>query len=253
MRLIQFGSEPVLEDDYNRYLWDGAVVAAGVNPYSVAPRDVDDKSRSDRGLADLKSQAGTVFERINYPEYRTVYPPVAQAGFWLSHLIAPFSLDGWRAVLLVVELAILGLLVAALMQLGRSPLWASLYWWNPLVIKETANSAHMEPLLVLPLMIAVVLALRGRTLATSAMLTIAAGVKLWPMLLNAVVLRQLMRRPAVLAAALITSVAILAAIAWPILAAGLGDDSGFIAYAQKWRASSASLPGERVGGAAHYT
>ena len=30
-------------------------------------------------------------------------------------------------------------------------------------------------------------------------------------------------------------------IAWPVLQAGLGSDSGFVAYAQKWRASSASF------------
>ena len=51
MRLLQFGSEPVLEDDYNRYLWDGAVVAAGINPYSVAPQDVLVESGSDQALA----------------------------------------------------------------------------------------------------------------------------------------------------------------------------------------------------------
>ncbi len=28
----------MLEDDYQRYLWDGAVTAAGANPYAVSPQ-----------------------------------------------------------------------------------------------------------------------------------------------------------------------------------------------------------------------
>ena len=37
MRLAMLPSTPILEDDFHRYLWDGAVVARGVNPYAHAP------------------------------------------------------------------------------------------------------------------------------------------------------------------------------------------------------------------------
>ena len=37
LRLIMIPSVPALEDDVYRYLWDGAVVATGHNPYAVAP------------------------------------------------------------------------------------------------------------------------------------------------------------------------------------------------------------------------
>ena len=37
-RAILFASEPVLEDDYQRYLWDGAVTAQGLNPMRSRPR-----------------------------------------------------------------------------------------------------------------------------------------------------------------------------------------------------------------------
>ena len=33
MRLLLFGTNPILEIDYYRYLWDGAVLAQGFNPY----------------------------------------------------------------------------------------------------------------------------------------------------------------------------------------------------------------------------
>ena len=38
-RLMMFASEPVLEDDWHRYLWDGASVASGVDPYKFAPAE----------------------------------------------------------------------------------------------------------------------------------------------------------------------------------------------------------------------
>jgi len=38
LRLSFFGSQPIYENDYKRYLWDGAVTATGSNPYEYSPR-----------------------------------------------------------------------------------------------------------------------------------------------------------------------------------------------------------------------
>ena len=35
-------SQPIQEDDVYRYLWDGKVFAAGVNPYEYSPKEIDD-------------------------------------------------------------------------------------------------------------------------------------------------------------------------------------------------------------------
>jgi len=40
LRALIFASTPVLEDDFYRYLWNGAVMAQGVNPYSFSPDEV---------------------------------------------------------------------------------------------------------------------------------------------------------------------------------------------------------------------
>src|SRR5262245_40767899 len=37
MRLVWFGAPAPIEDDFYRYLWDGGVVAAGLDPYRVSP------------------------------------------------------------------------------------------------------------------------------------------------------------------------------------------------------------------------
>ena len=40
LRISMLSSAPILEDDYYRYLWDGAVVVNGLNPYAYSPAEV---------------------------------------------------------------------------------------------------------------------------------------------------------------------------------------------------------------------
>lgn len=40
-RVLLFDSNPIQEIDYARYLWDGAVLANGGNPYQYAPQELD--------------------------------------------------------------------------------------------------------------------------------------------------------------------------------------------------------------------
>ncbi len=173
-RIICCLGEPILEDDYQRYLWDGAVTASGHNPYRYAPSDVV-RGGTSHSLADIADQSGIVLQRIGHGELTTIYPPIAQSAFAAAYLVAPFSLGAWRVVLLVADLATFLLLMRLLTKMGRSQLWVSVYWWNPLVIKHVFNAAHMDALLLPPLLSAVLLAEHRPRLATSAV-GIAMGV-----------------------------------------------------------------------------
>lgn len=241
MRLVLFASEPVLEDDYQRYLWDGAVTAQGLNPYRSAPEKAK-FADGDSPLGRLAIQSGRVLERVNHPELRTLYPPVAQAAFALAYKIAPFSLMAWRTLILLFDIAALGLLVMLLRDVGRSPLWAALYWWNPVVLKELFNSAHMEALLVPLILAALVLAARKRPLLAGASLLLAAGAKIWPALLLPLIWRPLLATPWRAAAACLMALAAAALFAAPLVLAGLDDSSGLVAYAQRWKTNSALFP-----------
>jgi len=110
-RLILIGSVPVLEDDWYRYLWDGAVVATGTDPYAWAPAEAvgegggrDDKSAKETSelscLREIAQEYTPYPQRINYPLVKTIDPPVAQVGFGLAASLKPFSLDAWRLILL---------------------------------------------------------------------------------------------------------------------------------------------------------
>ncbi len=241
LRGLMFATEPVLEDDYHRYLWDGGVTAHGLNPYELAPGDAPNEPE-DSVISDLTRQADVVFERINHPNLKTIYPPVAQAAFALAHWISPWSMTAWRVVCLSGELATLGLLLALLSAVGRSPLWAALYWWNPLIIKEMINSAHMEAVLIPLVLAAVLLAVRQRPLASLFMLGLAIGTKVWPVLLAPLLLRPLLSHPKQLAAGLVMLVGMTALWAAAPIIGGIDETSGFVAYAANWKTNSALFP-----------
>ena len=72
MRLSLLGAEPALSGDIYRYVWDGRVQAAGVNPYRYVPAAPE--------LAHLRDTA--ISPHINRANYAvTIYPPAAQAIF----------------------------------------------------------------------------------------------------------------------------------------------------------------------------
>ena len=242
MRLLMFASEPILEDDYQRYLWDGAVTAHGLNAYEVSPETAKSADPETSVIGGLAIASGDVLDRVNHPELRTVYPPVAQGVFAISHVLGPWSLGTWRALCLLGEMASVALLLLLLRELGRSPLWVALYWWNPLAIKELINSAHLEAILIPVVLGAIVLAIHRRYLLSTFALAVAAGIKLWPVLLLPLIWRPLAERPRALLIAVASTAGLGLALAAPILWAGLDQSSGLVAYAQNWKTNSALFP-----------
>ncbi len=241
MRLILATSQPVLEDDYYRYLWDGAVTAHGENPYGVIPLDVQERDEdiTDTLLA-LGDEAGMVLERVNHPQLGTVYPPVAQAAFALAHAVSPWKLSGLRLLYYALDCAVFALLVALLRQLGRSPLLTVIYWWNPLAAKEIYNSVHMDLLLVPLLLGAVLLALRGRIIWSMLPLALAVATKLWPVLLLLPLLATARHTPRKAGIALIVFLLGSGLLLSPILTiTALKDESGFVAYGSRWEMNDA--------------
>ncbi len=246
-RLMMFSSNPVLEDDWHRYLWDGASVVNGVDPYEFSPAEAslaspfgDEIEFADdpklRRLQTLSQENEVLHSRINYPFLKTIYPPATQAGFGLAHIIAPFNLNGWRAVLLGVDLISFCLIIWALGLFGRSYLWVGLYWWNPVILLEVFNSGHMDGLIIPFLVAALGLAKLDKMGLAVMALAGAAAVKLWPILLAPLLVRKYMfnlRRliPLALLFGLITL-----GLLWPQLRHVFDDpNQGLVAYSEGWR------------------
>jgi hypothetical protein len=239
-RLALFASEPVLEDDYQRYLWDGAVTASGHNPYAMSPKDAPVNGSDD--LHRLLREGGAVVQRINHADLTSVYPPVAQAAFALAYMIKPWSLTAWRSVILLFDLASFAIVLLLLRDVGRSTLWSALYWWNPIVIKELFNSAHMEAVVLPFVLLALWLATRSRHVAAALSLAFAVGAKIWPVYLVPLIVRGRSLGARQFICATVVFGAIVAFWVTPIWLGGLNEQSGFLAYFSSWQTNSALFP-----------
>src|SRR2546428_4471022 len=110
-RTLMLPTPVCLSSDLYRYLWDGRVQLAGVNPYRYAPAASE--------LTHLRD--GEIHSRINRPGARTIYPPAAQWLFALAAALAPGSIVGWRLLLLLFEVATVAMLLVLLLRLGAPP------------------------------------------------------------------------------------------------------------------------------------
>ncbi len=239
MRLVWFGTPAPLEDDFYRYLWDGAVLAHGFDPYRYTPEAALSGDGVPPALHALAVEARDVVVRINFPDLTSIYPGYAQLAFALAYKLAPWSLEGLRGVFLAADMTAALLLVTLLRQLGRSTLWAALYWCNPLVVLAAIGTAHMDALLAPLLLGALLTSGRQQLVRAGALVGLAAGIKVWPVLLAPLLLRKAVAdwRRGWAALALFAAVAGLGFA--PLALHALTSESGLSVYASDWANNNA--------------
>jgi hypothetical protein len=192
LRLLMLLAPPSLSDDIYRYRWDGKVQADGRNPYEAPPAD----SR-------LESLRDGDWSRINYPEIRTIYPPLTQALFAATYGLHG-SLKAFQVAAVAGDLLLIALLAMLLRAFAKPAWWLALYALHPLPIVEFAGSGHFDAWAMAAVLAAILLHVRG--LAALSTLALAAGIllKTWPFVLVPLFLRH---RPRWHLALLIASVA----------------------------------------------
>jgi alpha-1,6-mannosyltransferase len=183
-RLAVLPAPLVLSSDLYRYIWDGRVQAAGINPYLHAP--------AAEALAPLRDEA--IFPAVNRPAAPTIYPPGAQMLFAAVHAVVPDSVTGMKAVMALFDLAAIGLLLVVLRKRGMAPERVLVYAWSPLVVFEVAGSGHAEALMLPFVVLALLGRMDGRPLLAGAALGVAALIKLYPAALVPVLYRGGERR-----------------------------------------------------------
>lgn len=243
LRAIMFVSNPILEDDYYRYLWEGGMVANGYSPYAWAPDDADfyqSNTRAPTELVALAQECGEIHDRVNHSALSTVYPPVAQSTFALSHIIAPWSLTGWRAFLLMIDCATFGFILLILKKIERPLAQSVIYWWNPILIKETFNSAHMDVVIILFITLAILLLIHNRLTLAGIALAFATATKLWPVILTPFFLRHARAlKPERTRALILSAIALLLLMSPLLLSFPPKAHSGFLAYGERWEMNDA--------------
>jgi Glycosyltransferase family 87 len=203
---------PKQSDDLYRYIWDGRVQAAGIDPYAYVPaatqvaglreqflwhRGADHclppANVSKHAAADLV--AGCTL--INRPTVPTIYPPVAEAYFLGVHYLpeADQSTTPIQAATALAAVLTTVLLLFGLGRLGRDVRMAALWSWCPTVALEAGNSAHVDVVAVgfTAAALLVLATAGGRTRPTvlgGALLGLAIATKVTPVLTVPAVLRR---------------------------------------------------------------
>lgn len=179
-RLIVWPSVPIQEVDIYRYVWDGAVSEAGVDPYAYSPLKVRELAGSQaefsvenegmRPLVDeLHQREGLrdVVNKVHYEHLTTLYPPVSQ---WVFHSSAKIAgpdatesqyLRVFKAIMLLFDMATALAVIGLLRRAGMRPQLFVGWWWCPLVIKEFANSGHLDSIAVFLLTLSALLLVIG--------------------------------------------------------------------------------------------
>lgn len=169
---------------------------------------------------------------------RTI-PILITAGLTVQVLLAPDSLFVLKAILTLFDLGT-GLLVVAWLKENRtSPKWSVLYFFNPLLLKEIANSAHLDSIAVFFSVAAGLLLIRSengiRSRSNSSLawgaLALAVGSKLYPICLVPLFLK-LDRRRRWRGLAFFSGVLLLLYL--PVFFAGLAGLNGTEAFARQW-------------------
>jgi hypothetical protein len=142
-RLTLLLCQPSLSDDIYRYIWDGRVLASGINPYLFPPVS--------EHLVPLRDLA--IYPHINHPHLPTLYPPAAQF-FFLAASKLFGSVLGMKLMIVAVDLFVGWVLISLLNLEKKNPKAVLIYLWHPLVLVEGAGMGHMDFFGVAALMLA---------------------------------------------------------------------------------------------------
>lgn len=176
--LLQTLSPIGLSTDYYRYLWQGRVSNAGQDNYALRPRD-----------AGVEYANNQLFERLDWRDATSVYPPLAEMYFRLPAAI--FDHPNLRAINFNIRLALSKLpnvflfIVTGflLYKITRRKLAAFVWLAFPFLQFELINSAHVD-VLSITLLLSAFYALRHNNalarMASGGLVAAAGMVKITP-------------------------------------------------------------------------
>ncbi len=168
MRAVMVPVAPFTTTDVQRYLWDGAVLLAGHDPYAHTPLDPA-----------LDAVRATVPLPLDHLDVSTCYPPTGLALFALAALAHTHALLAWK-LLCAAASSLTAYLVARHLRDTPRAHDLVLAAWSPVLIFEAGIGAHLESFSVLFVVAAVVLLARRRLAHSALCAGVAVSVKLLP-------------------------------------------------------------------------
>lgn len=178
LRLVLLSAFPLLSDDLYRFFWDGAQIFHGINPFSFTPKELIAFHYS---WVDV-----SLFNKMNSPEYYSVYPPINQLAFLLTALAGKGNIIAsiviLRLVIIGFDLGNIYLIKKLLHHFKKKESLVFLYALNPLVIVELTGNLHFEAVMIFFTLLSFWFLLKNRWVLASLALGFAICAKLLPLI-----------------------------------------------------------------------
>ena len=211
LQAVAVSAPPRGSNDLYRYVWDGKVQAAGIDPYQYVPTATQLTGLRNEFLFNPNAEyciTSTYVSRhpaaeltpgctkINRPTVPTIYPPVAEAYFLGVHYLPTGSDSSLpiQATTALVAVLVTVLLLFGLGRLGRDIRMAALWAWCPTVILEAGNSAHVDVVAVGITAAAILVLATARTTRRTVLGGILLGLAIATKMTPALAVPALLRR-----------------------------------------------------------
>lgn len=133
-KIISLGILPIGSDDYFRYLWDGKVLANGINPFKFSPDAIE-----------LKHLHSILLPgSVTYPDIKTIYFPISQFAFAIAYFVGGESVYGLKIIILISDLLILLAIFLILKEKKINYKFILIYVLSPLIFYQFYIDAHID-------------------------------------------------------------------------------------------------------------
>jgi alpha-1,6-mannosyltransferase len=178
---------PVLSDDVYRFIWDGNMTINGQNPYLFLP-------------SEYAHPISGLFEKLNSPNYYSLYPPLNQHFFaiaaWFGKGSIMQNIIGIRLVLIcagiITVLFVYEIANELKIEEDKKLKMTALFAFNPFVIVETAGNLHFEGLMLMFILSAYFFFLKYKSVFLASIpFGMAVSIKLIPLILLPLIWKRL--------------------------------------------------------------
>jgi hypothetical protein len=179
-RITLIPAVPTTSPDVFRYIWEGKIVAHGINPYQVPP---DAQS--------LNQYHSDLWSKIGFKNMTSIYPPFAQVAFLIGHVISGESIWGLKIVYLLCEIITLIFLLKLLRLKKINPGYVILYAWLPIPIMEYFINAHIDAVGIAFFVLFLYHIEKGRNNLSAVFFAISILVKFYPLMLFPLLIKKI--------------------------------------------------------------
>ncbi len=181
-RIAFLMAEPNLSQDFYRFIWDGALINEGYNPYLYLPEElITQKDFTIANAEQLYAGMGELSAR-----HFSNYPPLNQLLFLISTIFGGASILStvmvMRIIIIFADIGIFYFGRKLLKHLNRSPHLIFWYFLNPLVIIELTGNLHFEGVMLFFFIWAIYLLSIKRWVLAAVVYGLSISVKLVPLI-----------------------------------------------------------------------